>query len=71
MLTTHDQTMSITLLSRCDLGAAHGAMRYRTTNLSQIRIRRTKPTRAHITAAEGRRDEASAYWDTPFADLEL
>lgn len=46
-------------------------MRYRTTNLSQIRIRRTKPTRAHITAAEGRRDEASAYWDTPFADLEL
>jgi hypothetical protein len=45
-LTTHDQTMSITLLSRCDLGAAHVAMRYRTTNLSQIRIRRTKPTRA-------------------------
>lgn len=45
-LTTHDQTMSITLLSRCDLGAAHVAMRYRTTNLSQIRIRRTKPTLA-------------------------
>lgn len=40
------RTSGVTLLSRCDLGAAHVAMRYRTTNLSQIRIRRTKPTRA-------------------------